>query len=121
MTRLGATWSRLDACAEATSYEAMLNPSRVRAACAHVNLELKNPDPLRFGWCHGSIDLPREQNYPTEFRPSQIEGAAGNSWWAKVDIPAGTKRYDHLYEPHTFLSVPYVGLLSSSHPNEFEC
>ena len=31
-----------------------------------------------------------EQNYPTEFRPSQIEGA-GNGWWAKVDIPAGTR------------------------------
>jgi hypothetical protein len=31
-----------------------------------------------------------EQNYPTEFRPSQIEGA-GHGWWAKVDIPAGTR------------------------------
>jgi len=28
--------------------------------------------------------------YPTEFRPSGIEGA-GNGWWAKVDIPKGTR------------------------------
>lgn len=29
-------------------------------------------------------------DYPTEFRKSQIEGA-GNGWYAKVDIPSGTR------------------------------
>ena len=77
MTRIGATRSRLDAFAEATGYEAMLNPTRTRKACEAIGLRICNPDPLRISCIHGS------------------------------------KRWDHLYPPHCFLSAPLNMALDS--------
>lgn len=41
-------------------------------------------------WGHPAEGPTFNSAYATEFRPSAIDGA-GNGWWAKVNIPKGTK------------------------------
>ena len=88
-----------DAFTEATSYEAMLQ-SVARSGClrARARPELKNPDPLRFGWCHGSIDLPREQNYPRSSARRRLKEqraiAGGRRWISQPARSATTTSTD---------------------------
>ena len=53
------------------------------------------------------------EKYPTEFRPSAIPDA-GNGWWAKVDIPKGTRLRRVSVKDGSLIKIADLDALKSS-------
>ena len=58
--------------------------------CIDMGVKINPPWKSHKGENPTACKLSFNQEFPTEFRPSQIPDC-GNGWWALVDIPKGTR------------------------------